>query len=150
MVDAAALLAAMSGADTRDSATRDAKRQTGYVQLLDADALRGARIGVARGYVVSNDRVRRLFTDALETMKSQGAEIVDPVSLPPRSAYGEAEFEVQGMSSNPVSMHTLPSSHRALRLVTLAELIEFNEQHQAGRCRISAVSCRTMAEARGV
>ena len=50
VADAAVLLGAIAGADPRDAATRASKAapNTDYTRLLDADGLRGARIGVAR------------------------------------------------------------------------------------------------------
>ena len=75
VADAAALLAAIAGADTRDTATRDAKVHADYMQFLNVEGLRGARIGVARDYVVSNDRVQQLFT-AARTREIARREIV--------------------------------------------------------------------------
>ncbi len=54
-----------------------------YLAALDADGLRGARIGVlpqAHGLPRSCDRVR---ADIISTLRDAGAEIVDPVVVPP-------------------------------------------------------------------
>ena len=49
VADAAVLLGAIADLDPRDPATQAiaSRAQTDYIQYLDADALRGARIGVA-------------------------------------------------------------------------------------------------------
>src|SRR3954468_5056613 len=50
VADAAALLTALSGSDPRDAATGDASvHASDYTRVLDAGALKGARIGVVRG-----------------------------------------------------------------------------------------------------
>ena len=50
VTDAAILLGALAGTDPRDTATAvsDAKAERDYTRFLDADGLRGARLGVAR------------------------------------------------------------------------------------------------------
>src|SRR5690242_15270322 len=55
--DAAILLGALSGSDSRDGATAEAdtKKQKDYTQFLDPNGLRGARIGVARKYFGFSD-----------------------------------------------------------------------------------------------
>ncbi len=55
VADAARLLAAIAGTDPRDAATHDAPPPDDYLAALDSQALRGARIGVAREYFTSHD-----------------------------------------------------------------------------------------------
>ncbi|MET0552427.1 MAG: amidase family protein, partial [Vicinamibacteria bacterium] len=78
--DAAVLLGALAGVDPRDPATADARAHLArdYTRFLDADGLRGARIGVARQFLGFNRDVDRLFDAALAAMKAQGAVLVDP------------------------------------------------------------------------
>ena len=147
VADAAAVLAVVAGPDARDAATAGAKIPTHYV--LNADGLRGARIGVARGYVVNNDRVRRMFNDALQTMKSRGAEIVDPVNLPPRSSYGDAELEVLLHEFKAGLNAYLAEFASGASIKNLSELIEFNERHRAREMPYFGQELLTMAESRG-
>src|SRR6476659_8176903 len=58
VADAAALLSVLTGIDPRDAATNGSrgKAVADYTTFLDANALRGARIGVAREYFGLNDR----------------------------------------------------------------------------------------------
>ena len=147
VADAAAVLAVIAGSDARDVATIDAKIPLDFP--LKDDGLRGARIGVARGYVIGNDRVRQMFGDALQTMKSRGAEIIDPVSLPPRTSYGDAEFEVL-LHEFKAGLNTyLAEFALGAPIKNLAGLIEFNERHRAQEMPHFGQELLTMAEARG-
>jgi len=56
-----------------------------YVDYLEADGLRGARIGVFRRYMDTETidaEVRRVMVRAIGELRDLGAEIVDPVKLP--------------------------------------------------------------------
>ena len=78
VADAAVLLAAMTGVDPRDAATKaSAGKAADYVKGLNAGALKGARIGVARkryfGYSPAADR---LVDAAIAEMKADGVDVV--------------------------------------------------------------------------
>ncbi|MEM7417719.1 MAG: amidase [Gemmatimonadota bacterium] len=81
--DAAVLLGPLTGVDPRDEATTASagNSHTDYTQFLDADGLRGARIGVARSFPFQDPRVLALFDEAIEAMREAGATIVDPTNL---------------------------------------------------------------------
>lgn len=86
VADAALLLDVLAGSDPRDPATADADTHIPetYTSFLDPDALRGARIGVARR--IANRRgadaeVLQRFDEALDAMRAAGAVIVDPIEL---------------------------------------------------------------------
>ena len=56
-----------------------------YLQFLDKNGLKGARIGIFRWYTdkpTTDSEIKDLFEEAIEDMKAQGAEIVDPFSIP--------------------------------------------------------------------
>jgi amidase len=149
VTDAALLLSAIGGADPRDSATRDARLQPDYTSFLDSDGLRGARIGVARAYVSANDRVQALFSRALEALKAGGAEIVDPVTLPPRASYGEAELEVLLHEFKAGLAAYLAEFAPAAPIRTVDDLIAFNERHREKEMPHFGQELLTMAAARG-
>jgi amidase len=93
--DAAILLTALAGVDARDGATADSQGKIAdYTQFLDANGLRGARIGVARKYFGFNDAVDHLMNAVIDEMKHAGAEIVDPADLPSHKKYDDSEFTV--------------------------------------------------------
>ncbi|MEF3302318.1 amidase [Paenibacillus sp. GYB003] len=83
--DAAILLGAMAGEDPADEATRSCGgRECGdYTRFLDKDGLRGARIGINRGYEADfTEGEKRLVSEAIETMREAGAVIVEQTNLP--------------------------------------------------------------------
>ena len=85
--DAAILLTALVGVDERDPATLGSLGRTpeplDYTRFLDGDALKGARLGVPRDLYEKLDADRMaLMNAAIEIMRREGAEVVDPVPLP--------------------------------------------------------------------
>ena len=81
--DVAVALGVMTGVDSEDSATlkSEGKFKRDYTQFLDAGALKGARIGIARDFMESDEEVDWIIEAALEAMRDAGAEVLD-VSLP--------------------------------------------------------------------
>ncbi|MFP5296671.1 MAG: amidase family protein, partial [Alphaproteobacteria bacterium] len=82
--DAARVLTVIAGSDPMDPATAEADaRKVDYAAALDADSLRGARIGVMR-FLLPNysEETRAEFEKAVEAMRAAGAEIVDITEAP--------------------------------------------------------------------
>ena len=77
--DVAAALGIMTGIDPADAATSksDGKFQTDYTKELRADALRGARIGVARDFMGADPDVDWVMEAAFAAMRKAGATLVD-------------------------------------------------------------------------
>jgi amidase len=88
VTDAAILLGALEGAapDPNDEATGRCAVPQGrdYTRHLRREGLKGSRIGVPRAYFMArlSEDQRRLMTDAIATLRRQGATIVDPADLP--------------------------------------------------------------------
>ena len=129
VADAAALLNALAGADPRDAATATARVDPDYVAFLDPDGLRDSRIGVARKLAGFNDRVDRLFDDAIGAMRDLGAEIVDPADIPHTDQLEDPELEVFLYEFKADLEAYLGSYGPTQPLRALAELIAFNEEH---------------------
>ncbi len=81
--DVATALGVLAGVDPADPATSrsEGRVESDYTQFLDPDALDGARIGVARDFMDSDEEVDWIIEAALEAMRDAGAEVVD-VELP--------------------------------------------------------------------
>ncbi len=79
VTDVAIALGVMTGVDAADTATsRSAGHsETDYTAHLKADALKGARIGIARDFVGQNADVDWVMESSLQAMRNAGATIVD-------------------------------------------------------------------------
>jgi amidase len=131
VADAAALLTVIAGADARDGITAAASAHaTDYTRFLQADGLRGARLGVARDLFPRDARVGKLFDEALAAMKGVGAEIVDPVDTGVFKQIGDAEFEVLLYEFRADLNAYLAGLGPDARVKSLEEVIAFNEKHR--------------------
>jgi len=84
VTDLAIMLDATVGEDPADAITRDGAGHipTSYRDALDANGLKGARIGVLRtlwGTAPEDDEVAGIVRKALDGFKAQGAEVLDLV-----------------------------------------------------------------------
>jgi amidase len=79
VADVAVALGIMTGLDPADAATKksDGKFETDYTKYLKADALKGARIGIARDFLGADPDVDWVMDASLEAMRKAGATIVD-------------------------------------------------------------------------
>jgi amidase len=149
--DAAALLSAMAGVDPGDPATQASadKAQPDYTQFLDANGLRGARLGVARKFFGFSSAVDKLINEAIETMRRQGAEIVDPADLPSHGKYGGSEFDVLLYEFKADLNAYLEGLGAASRVHTLADIIVFNEREHAREMPYFEQEIMVRAQAKG-
>ena len=128
VADAALLYAAMCGRDGADEATAASPAESPTI-ALPADALRGARLGVARAYFTGFDEVDALIEKAIVDLKRLGAEIVDPIDLPPPS-YGDAELKVLLYELKADLPKYLAGFAPDAKIKSLADVIAFNRAHQ--------------------
>jgi amidase len=140
VTDAAVLLGAATGVDPNDAATaaQAGNAFTDYTRFLDDESLEGARIGVWRAgtynEAVVGSVVEPILDDVSDALEDEGATVVDPTDIDLSATEGElaallCEFKsdiatyldayVDG--TNPVTGEAYPQ--------TLAELIEFNQEH---------------------
>lgn len=133
VADAAALLGALTGIDPRDAATNGSrgKAVADYTAFLDANALRGARVGVVRNYFGFSEPVDKLMADAIDGIKQAGAIVIDPADIPTSSQLGAGEivvllFELKAGLNHYLAERALKDGPR-----TLADVIKFNEANRA-------------------
>ena len=130
--DAALVLGALVGADKEDPVTMAnlGKGHKNYTPFLDADGLRGARIGVARKHFGFHPDVDDVMEAAIQEMARRGAVIIDKVDTPGWEELGKYyslgmryEFKA-GLNAY------LAALGPEAPVKTLAELIEWNERHR--------------------
>jgi amidase len=133
VTDAAIMLNVLAGIDPRDPATA-ASRSRGrvdYTRFLDANGLRGARIGVARAkFFGYSDVTDRLINAAVETMKAQGAIIVDPANIDTAGKFDDSEYDVLLYEFKADLNAYLASLGPKAPVRTLQDIIAFNEAHR--------------------
>ncbi len=131
--DAAILLAALAGIDPRDQATTSRARVLAdYRASLDANGIRGARIGVARktffGY---SDVTDRIVNTAIGRMKELGAVIVDPADIPNAGTYDASELEVLLYEFKADLNTYLGALGPSAKVHSLEDVIAFNEANRS-------------------
>jgi len=131
VTDAAILLGALTGVDAADPATAasQGKALTDYTRFLDANGLKGARIGVVRKLFGFNHRVDALMNEAIEVMKKQGAVIVDPANLDSTKQVDGSEFQVLLYEFKAGLNAYLASLGPGSPMHSLENLIKFNDAH---------------------
>jgi amidase len=134
VADAAAVLGPLTGPDPRDAATQnpDARAFPDYTRFLDAGALRGARIGVARtnGFGVSS-AVDAIITRAIAAMRNAGAVIVDPANIPTQGQLGGGTETTLLLFEFKHDLDAYLSTRAGVPIRTLADAIAFNQAHAA-------------------
>ncbi len=132
VADVAVLLGALAGADPADDVTRNRPRPhiRDYTRFLREDGLAGARLGVARNMLGTDQRVIAIVESCLAVMRAAGAEVIDPVELPHLKDVGESELEVLHFEFKADLSAYLACLGSAARVHSIEELIRFNEDHR--------------------
>ena len=152
VADAAILLNALAGIDSRDTETSRSrgKAASDYTRFLDANALKGARIGVPREkYYGYNDATDKVMADAIALMKERGAIIVDPANMATAGKYDDSEFEVLLYEFKADLNAYLASLGPKAPVKSMKEIIAFNEREKAREMPWFGQEIMIMAEKKG-
>ncbi len=118
----------IAGHDPNDPATEPDKRENDYLVFLNADGLKGARLGVLRALADPDDsdsEVLALFDKAIQDLATAGAKIVDPITIPNLDAHFEAD---------PYCPRFRYDVHQYLKsLGDQAPLLDVMQAHESGR-----------------
>ncbi len=150
VADAAALLTVLAGSDPRDPATAGADaRKADYSRFLDAQGLRGARIGVARNMAGFHPDTDRLFEAALAELKKQGAELIDPADVSGIKDLSDPEFEVLLYEFKAGLERYLASLGPKAPIRSLADAIAFNDKTREREMRFFGQEIFLKAQEKG-
>ncbi|HWN93418.1 MAG TPA: amidase [Methylomirabilota bacterium] len=151
VTDAALVLGALVGIDSRDSATDASRGKThpDYAQFLDAEGLRGARIGVARRFFSSSSRANRVLESAIEVMKGCGAQIIDPAELPTHGKFGGPEHELMLYEFKAGLNAYLASLGPNAPIQSLQDVIDFNARNKERELRFFGQETMIAAQKKG-
>jgi amidase len=149
--DAAILLTALAGLDPDDAVTSESRGRASsdYTQFLDANGLRGARIGVVRKNFGFNDQVDQLMNSSLDAMKRLGAEIVDPAEIETAGKFDDTELEVLLYELKADLNKYLAGVGPRAPVHSLKEIIEFNERNKEREMPYFGQDLFIKAEAKG-
>jgi amidase len=149
--DAAILLGVIGGVDTRDSATTasSGRGQADYTRFLDANGLRGARIGVLRKHFGFNDAVDALMASAIDIMKQQGAVVVDPIEIASEGKFDDSELEVLLYEFKADLNGYLKGLGPNAPVRTLKDIIDYNEAHKDHEMPFFGQDIMIKAQAKG-
>jgi amidase len=130
--DAAILLGILAGSDASDPATGNSKPEADYTKFLDANGLQGKRLGLEKKALDGNPAMQALLQQAIATLKSKGATIVEIElnkelkDIPPAAEFNVLLYEFKDGLNKYLS--TANS-----KMKSLANVMAFNKANEA-RC----------------
>jgi len=151
VADAAALLTVLAAADPRDTATTkwEQRRAVDYTRFLDANALRGARVGLVKSQFKMHRRVDPVWDNAVMTLRRSGAEVVESVTLPSRQELSGADYQVMLYEFKDGLNAYFASLGASAPIRSMKELIAFNEKNSDRELRFFGQETLIEAEAKG-
>jgi amidase len=131
VTDAAIVLGLLAGKDERDEATTRSSRgpENDYTKFLLTDGLKGKRIGIEKSYLHVHEAVDALFQKAINTMKSQGAEIVEVDFMSQLKDTNSEEYLVLQYEFKDGLNKYLESANGKMK--SLKDVINFNIQNES-------------------
>ena len=129
--DAAILLAALAGVDDNDETTKESngKAEKDYTKFLDANALKGKRIGVEKSFTQGHEGVVALYKDAIDVLKKQGAEIIETDIMKLIETAGAVEYTMMQYEFKDGLNKYLSTANAKVK--SLADVIAFNKTNEA-------------------
>jgi amidase len=129
--DAAILLGALAGFDEQDSYTLPGKGKVekDYTTFLDADGLKGKRLGVEKSALQGNPAMVTLLKEAIETLRSKGATIVEIELSKELRAIGNASYTVLLYEFKDGVNQYLSKANSKIK--TLEDVIAYNKENEA-------------------
>ncbi|WP_413666519.1 amidase [Mucilaginibacter sp. Mucisp86] len=147
--DAAILLGALTGIDTLDLATLGSKGkvEADYTKFLDVNGLQGKRLGVEKLALNDNPAVVALLQDAIKTLKSKGAEVVEIELNKELKTINNNEFTVLLYEFKDGLNQYFGNANSKIK--TLADVIAFNKQNEAKAMPFFKQETLELAQAKG-
>ena len=151
VTDAAILLGALTGIDSRDKETLQSWEvaRSNYSNMLDKNGLKGARIGVARKYFGFSDRVDKVMSEPIDVIKRLGAVVIDPADIPTSGKFDDSELEVLLYEFKADLNSYLKGRGPSSPVHSLKEVIDFNERNKEREMPFFGQELFIKAEAKG-
>ncbi|XHR92907.1 amidase [Mucilaginibacter sp. UC70_90] len=147
--DAAILLGALTGIDTLDLATLGSKGrvEADYTKFLDVNGLQGKRLGIEKTAFDDKPAVVALLQDAIKTLKSKGAEVVEIELNKELKTIGKNEFTVLLYEFKDGLNQYFGNANSKIK--TLADVIAFNKQNEVKAMPFFKQETMELAQAKG-
>jgi amidase len=132
VADAATVLGALTGADSRDAKTAASvgKFSRNYTQYVSSAGLKGARIGIARQFTGATTETDDVFEQAVEVMRNAGAVVIDPVEFPSFDEFNADQSELIVLIFEfKRDLNAYLATRSGVPVTTLADVIQFNIDH---------------------
>src|SRR5262245_42542038 len=149
LADAAAVLGALTGPDSRDPQTAASAGHffRNYTQFINPDGLRGARIGVGRQFLGVTPETDAIFEDALKVMSGAGATLVD-VEIPSFDEFNADQSEIIVLIFEfKRDLNAYLATRSGVPANTLADVIQFNLDHADEELKFFGQELMELAEA---
>jgi amidase len=132
VADAAALLGPLTGVDDNDDITSEStgKTFTDYTKFLDAEGLKGKKIGILRDAFGINEKVDSIMEKSISILKSKGAEVIDSIKIDNSNKFGSASFALLQFEFKDGLNKYLAGLGSESPIKSLEELINFNEENR--------------------
>ncbi len=148
VTDAAILFGAMVGRDRTDALTADAERrgEKDYTKFLDANGLKGARLGLAMQFT-TRPELKEYFEPFIESLRSAGAALIEVTFEP----------NYQELSGDRLNVLLYEFKHDLNKYLaarggnhkTLADLIRFNDDNKELELPLFGQELFTQAQEKG-
>lgn len=127
--ETALVLNAIIAVDEKDAATQRRPQDVpkDYLQFLDAEALRGKRIGVEKSFLKVHEKVDVLLQQALDQMRSKGATVIEVDFVKKLKGVGENEYKVLQFEFKDGLNRYLAAHNGPVK--SLKHIIAFNNEH---------------------
>lgn len=147
--DAAILLGALAGEDPQDVYTMASKgkAETDYTKFLDADGLKGKRIGVEKNGLKVNAAMDPIFQQAIDVLKAKGATIVEVELYHQLKGIGQNSFTVLLYEFKDGLNKYLADANSKIK--SLTDIIAFNKNNEAKAMPFFKQETLELAEKKG-
>lgn len=149
LADAAAVLGALTGPDARDPQTAASAGHffRNYRQFINADGLRGARIGIARQFTGVTPETDAIFEEAVQVMQDAGATTID-MEIPSFDEFNADPSEIIVLIFEfKRDLNAYLATRSGVPVSTLADVIQFNLDHAEEELKFFGQELMELAEA---
>ncbi|MEO7266215.1 MAG: amidase [Ferruginibacter sp.] len=128
--DVAIFLSALAGIDANDAVTSESKgkAQKDYAKNLDKNALANKRIGIEKSFLSGHPDVVKLYNEAIDLLKKQGAVIIEIELLNGMRDAGAGQTTVLQYEFKDGLNHYLANAGTSIK--SLADVIAYNKQNE--------------------